>query len=97
MDPVNLSLIVAFGAGALSFASPCVLPLVPAYIGHLAGRSVGKEPDAGQRSETLAHALAFVLGSRPSLLCSERRSDWSALSSANSSPGCVGLVAPSWS
>ena len=62
MDPVHLSLIVAFGAGALSFASPCVLPLVPAYIGHLAGRSVGKEPDAGQRSETLAHALAFVLG-----------------------------------
>ena len=62
MDPVNLSLIVAFGAGALSFASPCVLPLVPAYIGHLAGRSVGKEPDARQRSETLAHALAFVLG-----------------------------------
>ena len=62
MDPVNLSLIVAFGAGALSFASPCVLPLVPAYIGHLAGRSVGKEPDAGQRSETLVHALAFVLG-----------------------------------
>ena len=62
MDPVNLSLIVAFGAGVLSFASPCVLPLVPAYIGHLAGRSVGKEPDAGQRSETLVHALAFVLG-----------------------------------
>ncbi len=62
MDPVNLSLIVAFGAGALSFASPCVLPLVPAYVGHLTGRSLGKEPDSGPRSATLAHALAFVLG-----------------------------------
>ena len=57
-----MSLVVAFGAGVLSFASPCVLPLVPAYIGHLAGRSLGKEPDSVRRSATLAHALAFVLG-----------------------------------
>jgi len=60
MDPNNLSLIVAFGAGVLSFASPCVLPLVPAYVGHLAGRSLDKE--GGSRARTIAHALAFVLG-----------------------------------
>src|SRR5215210_5236535 len=56
----NLSLIVAFGAGVLSFASPCVLPLVPAYVGHLAGRALDKEGAA--RLTTIAHALAFVLG-----------------------------------
>jgi cytochrome c-type biogenesis protein len=60
MDPNNLSLVVAFGAGVLSFASPCVLPLVPAYVGHLAGRTLDKE-DAS-RAKTLAHALVFVLG-----------------------------------
>ena len=62
METASLSLIVAFGAGILSFVSPCVLPLVPAYIGHLAGRAVGTDPTSGERATTLAHALAFVLG-----------------------------------
>jgi cytochrome c-type biogenesis protein len=56
----NLSLIVAFGAGVLSFASPCVLPLVPAYVGHLAGQTLDKE--GASRAKTLSHAVAFVLG-----------------------------------
>ena len=60
MNPDNLSLLVAFGAGVLSFASPCVLPLVPAYVGHLAGRTLDKE--GASRARTLAHALAFVCG-----------------------------------
>ena len=60
MDSPNLSLIVAFGAGVLSFASPCVLPLVPAYVGHLAGRTLDKE--GASRARTLSHAFAFVLG-----------------------------------
>ena len=37
-DP--LGVLVAFGAGMLSFLSPCVLPLVPAYVGMLAGATV---------------------------------------------------------
>ena len=40
VNPENLTLVVAFGAGVLSFASPCVLPLVPAYVGHLAGQTL---------------------------------------------------------
>jgi cytochrome c-type biogenesis protein len=60
MDPTNLTLMVAFGAGVLSFASPCVLPLVPAYVGHLAGRTLDKE--GASRAHTMVHALAFVLG-----------------------------------
>src|SRR3972149_158790 len=35
MDGENLTVLIAFAAGVLSFASPCVLPLVPAYIGHM--------------------------------------------------------------
>ncbi|MEJ5248911.1 MAG: cytochrome c biogenesis protein CcdA [Caldilinea sp.] len=35
---------LAFGAGLISFLSPCVLPLVPAYIGYLSGAAVGARP-----------------------------------------------------
>ncbi len=54
-----MNLLVAFGAGMLSFLSPCVLPLVPAFLVNLAGEAAV----AGtQRLRTMAHALAFVLG-----------------------------------
>ncbi len=53
---------LAFGAGILSFLSPCVLPLVPAYIGHLAGASLSPGAPRIGRATTLSHALAFVLG-----------------------------------
>jgi len=50
---------IAFGAGILSFASPCVLPLVPAFLVNMAGEAAV----AGtQRARTVAHAAAFVLG-----------------------------------
>jgi cytochrome c-type biogenesis protein len=32
--------LIAVAAGALSFLSPCVLPLVPAYLGYLSGESL---------------------------------------------------------
>ncbi len=51
----------AFAAGIISFLSPCVLPLVPAYIAHLTG--VASDPEAeASRKETLTHAAVFVLG-----------------------------------
>jgi len=37
---------LAFGAGLISFLSPCVLPLVPAYIGYLSGAVVGARPQS---------------------------------------------------
>jgi cytochrome c-type biogenesis protein len=57
-----LSAVLAFGAGLLSFLSPCVLPLVPAYVGHLAGASLSPGAPTVSRATTLSHALAFVLG-----------------------------------
>jgi cytochrome c-type biogenesis protein len=50
---------VAFTAGFLSFVSPCVLPLLPGYLGFLGG-SVGG--GAARRGRTVAGAALFVLG-----------------------------------
>ena len=56
---VGVNLAIAFGAGILSFASPCVLPLVPAFLVNMAGEAAL----AGtQRARTLMHAAAFVVG-----------------------------------
>jgi cytochrome c-type biogenesis protein len=51
----------AFAAGVISFLSPCVLPLVPAYIAHLTGLNASSVEAAGRR-ETVSHAFAFVMG-----------------------------------
>jgi cytochrome c-type biogenesis protein len=60
---MSLGLItLAFGAGFLSFLSPCVLPLVPIYIGYLSGAAVTPHGITVMRRETLSHALSFVLG-----------------------------------
>jgi cytochrome c-type biogenesis protein len=51
---------LAFGAGVLSFLSPCVLPLIPSYLSFITGLSL---EDAGARRWTaLSHAAFFVLG-----------------------------------
>jgi len=50
---------VAFGAGILSFLSPCVLPLVPAFLVNIAGEA---SLTGAARARTVIHALAFVLG-----------------------------------
>lgn len=54
---------VAFVAGILSFLSPCLLPLIPAYLTFLSGVSVASLKDAsGARIRIFTHALLFVLG-----------------------------------
>ena len=59
-EPAALGIIVAFVAGLLSFLSPCVLPLVPSYIGFLTGMTLGEASD--RRRVALIHALLFVAG-----------------------------------
>lgn len=50
-------------AGLLSFLSPCVLALVPAYIGYLGGRSVSPAGEVVEnRWVTFSHGVAFVIG-----------------------------------
>jgi cytochrome c biogenesis protein CcdA len=55
-------MIVAFAAGLLSFGSPCVLPMVPAYLSYIAGASVTPGTDARTRGATALHTVAFVAG-----------------------------------
>jgi cytochrome c-type biogenesis protein len=63
MDFTNIGLGLAFLAGLASFLSPCVLSLVPAYIGYLGGRSMAMAQDEEpNRWVTFSHGLAFVLG-----------------------------------
>ena len=59
-EPATLGLFVAFAAGLLSFLSPCVLPLVPSYIGFLTGMTLPEVTD--RRRPALVHATLFVAG-----------------------------------
>ncbi|MGM0385244.1 MAG: cytochrome c biogenesis CcdA family protein [Actinomycetota bacterium] len=61
--PMVAAIAVALVAGVVSFASPCVLPLVPGYVGYLGGMAGGgarnAKPDAGR---VLWGTVLFVLG-----------------------------------
>lgn len=66
---MNISIGVAFIAGLASFLAPCVLPLVPAYLGYLSGWALPghagtkpKTPALSERFFVAAHAVAFVIG-----------------------------------
>jgi cytochrome c-type biogenesis protein len=61
MQP-ELSLFMALGGGLLSFLSPCVLPLVPAYFGSLAGPEVLDHRTRKLRLPVFLHSVFFVLG-----------------------------------
>jgi cytochrome c-type biogenesis protein len=52
--------LVAFAAGLLSFLSPCVLPLIPSYVGYLTGMSVDELQR--RRGTAVLHGLWFVAG-----------------------------------
>jgi cytochrome c-type biogenesis protein len=53
--------LLALGFGLLSFLSPCCLPLLPAYLGMIAG-SAGSARDGNRRWTLLWNGLAFVAG-----------------------------------
>lgn len=61
----NIGILSALAAGAISFLSPCVLPLVPGYISYVAGNSAGAggghRPASGRLSALLL-SIWFVLG-----------------------------------
>jgi cytochrome c-type biogenesis protein len=65
MNPAQITVGIAFLAGLVSFVSPCVLPLVPAYLSLLTGESLEdlkSGTTATARARTMTHALAFVFG-----------------------------------
>jgi len=60
-----VGMLLAVGAGALSFLSPCVLPIFPAYLSYITGISV-KELQGNQssqiRKKLLSHSIVFLSG-----------------------------------
>ena len=66
MAPENISYIVAFAAGLLTYLSPCLLPLIPAFIAYITGisfsdlKSAQKKKDL--RRKTILHSLLFIAG-----------------------------------
>jgi len=58
----QVSLLVAFGAGLLSFLSPCVLPLVPVYLGTVCGPEILEPGAEKKRLPLFFHSLSFVVG-----------------------------------
>jgi cytochrome c-type biogenesis protein len=55
-----LALAIAIAAGVVAFASPCVLPLVPGYLGYIGGFT--SEADRPRRSRMVVGVVLFVLG-----------------------------------
>jgi cytochrome c-type biogenesis protein len=61
----NIGLLTAFAAGAISFLSPCVLPLVPGYVSYVAGRAASEDAGGSAlalRLPAVGLSVCFVLG-----------------------------------
>ncbi|MEN9621973.1 MAG: hypothetical protein RLZZ67_407 [Candidatus Parcubacteria bacterium] len=56
---IDISLPVAFLAGLISFASPCVLPIIPGFLAYIAGTTLGEN---AKKREIFFASLFFVLG-----------------------------------
>lgn len=61
MFMTDVSLPIAFGAGILSFFSPCILPMVPAYIMYITGVTM-EEDINNRRMVALSRTLGFIVG-----------------------------------
>lgn len=62
-DGTSISIGIAFLSGMLTFVAPCVLPILPAYIGYLSGIGLrDKEKKALLKSKVFLNSLFFVLG-----------------------------------
>lgn len=60
----DINLFLAFGAGFLSFISPCCLPLYPAFLSYITGMSVSelKADNAMLQRRSMIHTILFLLG-----------------------------------
>ena len=56
----ELTFILAFIAGIISFLSPCVLPLIPGFLGYLSGTSISGEQQ--HKTKLFFNSVAYVLG-----------------------------------
>jgi cytochrome c-type biogenesis protein len=57
-----VGVLIALGAGLLSFLSPCVLPIVPSYLSFVTGMSLEDLHEGADRGRTLTYACLFIAG-----------------------------------
>jgi len=62
MEIANISILAALAAGAVSFLSPCVLPLVPGYLSYVAGSLSADSDSPRARISAFTMSFWFVLG-----------------------------------
>ncbi|MGH9120317.1 MAG: cytochrome c biogenesis CcdA family protein [Acidimicrobiales bacterium] len=62
MSGAEVGYLAAFGGGLVSFLSPCVLPIVPAYLSVIGGVDASAAGGAGQRWRIVGHTGLFVAG-----------------------------------
>lgn len=60
----EINVFLAFGAGFLSFISPCVLPLFPVFLSYITGMSISEIKDENKRlnKKAFLHTICFLLG-----------------------------------
>ncbi|TAL57747.1 MAG: cytochrome C biogenesis protein, partial [Nanoarchaeota archaeon] len=59
----EINLFIAFFAGILAFLSPCVLPLIPAFLAYLAGTTVSEAQQANEaKLKIIINVIFFCLG-----------------------------------
>ncbi|MFV8826894.1 cytochrome c biogenesis CcdA family protein [Alkalihalobacterium sp. APHAB7] len=58
----EITIWLAFFAGVISFLSPCIFPLVPAYLAQLTGTSVSDNQIQADRSLILSRSIGFIIG-----------------------------------
>jgi cytochrome c-type biogenesis protein len=66
VPPQEVSTLIAFISGILSFVSPCVLPIIPSYLTYITGVSFKELTETHSRSKlrwiTVSHSFLFILG-----------------------------------
>ena len=68
---ISVPVLTVFFQGLISFFSPCVLPLIPLYIGYLSGGTGSRGEDGRiyyKRSKVMLHTLCFNVMNREMLL-----------------------------
>ena len=55
-----LEIVIAFGAGLISFLSPCVLPLIPGYVSYVTGNSI--QEFTASKNVNLIPIILFTVG-----------------------------------
>ncbi len=58
----DITIVIAFAAGIVSFLSPCILPLIPAFLSYLSGTTIDEAKQSKKKLTIFLNTVSFVLG-----------------------------------